>query len=593
MAAIDWVIVASYLAFSLLIGVLFARKGSGSLTEYFVSGRTLPWWLAGTSIVATTFAADTPLAVGSIVAKQGVSGNWIWWAFLPGGLATTFFFAALWRRADVLTDAELVAIRYSGRPASILRGFRAVYLGVCMNGIIMGWVNLAMAKIVEQTIGVSRVEALGVCLAITVIYSTLSGLWGIVATDLIQFVIGMGGSIALALFALDATGGVDGLNEALAGARHPETGELFGSADAVLSFWPDPSVAWTLPVLLLGVYLAVNWWASWYPGNEPGGGGYVAQRLMAARSEGDAVRAALWFNLAHYAIRPWPWIIVGLCGVALYSQATPEGLEPGGDTWYLLVMREHLPAGFLGLLMAAFAAAYMSTMSTSLNWGASYLINDLYRPFIRPGETNRHYVAAGRVMTLAVLALSLVITAAMSTIEGAWMFLMSLGAGTGLVLILRWYWWRVNAWSEISAMVAALGASLGARFFFDADEPTGFAWTMLVTVAFTTVVWVTVTLLTPPVDDATLEHFCRRVRPPGPGWSAVFSEAPPIHFLARLGAWVTGLILIYGALFGIGAFLLGRPSEAAVYGAAAFASGLALRLLLRHPVHRSPREPAS
>ncbi len=509
MTGLDWGIVATYFVATLGIGLFFKRRAEKGVDDFFLSGRSLPWWLAGTSMVATTFAADTPLAVTGIIAEQGIAGNWIWWAFLPGGLATAFFFAEYWRRSRVVTDAEIATLRYSGRPARLLRGFRAVYFGILINGIIMGWVNLAMAKILEHTLDLGRWESLSICLVVTVLYSVLSGLWGIVVTDLFQFVIGMGGTVVLAFVAMDAVGGMDGLREGLALARHPESHAPYGDVDAFLSLWPGDAI-WSLPVLTFAVFLTVNWWASWYPGNEPGGGGYIAQRMAATRSPRQAQLAAVWFNIAHYALRPWPWILVGLCGIALYGRAT-EG-EVDAELYYVQMMTEHLPPGLLGLLVAAFAAAYMSTISTSLNWGASYLINDLYRPFVRPGASPTHYVAVGRMMTLGVLLASLVITFYMSSIAGAWRFLLALGAGTGPVLILRWYHWRLNAWSEIAAMVGAFVTALVLDFGlgWDSGTPEGFAMILIVNTVATTLLWVIVTALTRPEPDIQLRMFLNR-----------------------------------------------------------------------------------
>ena len=387
LTTLDWVIIAGYFILSLAIGLYYYRRAGENVEEFFVAGRALPWWLAGTSMVATTFAADTPLAVTEMVARNGVAGNWLWWSMLPSGMLTVFFFARLWRRAEVMTDVEFVELRYSGKPAAFLRAFRSLYLGLAINLIIMGWVNLGMAKILSGTLGLEKWQALAFCLSITLVYSALSGLWGVVITDAVQFVIAMIGSIALAFFALRAVGGVDGLKSGLASATPVGSTEPFGAH--ALSLWPDGSAMWMLPLLTLVTYLAVNWWASWYPGAEPGGGGYVAQRIFSAKDEKHGVLATLWFNVAHYALRPWPWIIVALCSLVLYKGGAVNPVTGQVDPafGYVLVMNELLPPGFRGLLLASFAAAYMSTISTQLNWGSSYLVNDFYRRFIKADAT--------------------------------------------------------------------------------------------------------------------------------------------------------------------------------------------------------------
>ncbi|MCI0486676.1 MAG: Na+:solute symporter [Blastocatellia bacterium] len=428
LSAFDWLIIAAYFAFSLIIGLYYARRAGRSTEEYFLSDRSMPWWLAGTSMVATTFAADTPLAVTEMVARNGVAGNWLWWSLLASGMLTVFFFARLWRRARVMTDVEFVELRYSGKPAAFLRGFRALYLGFAINLIIMGWVNLGMAKVLSGTLGISKWQALALCLGITFIYSILSGFWGVVVTDAVQFVIAMVGSIALAVFAVDAVGGINALKSKLADI-HPVvqsdplilSADAFG-ADGAISLWPDGSALWMLPLLTLVVYLGVNWWASWYPGAEPGGGGYIAQRIFSAKDERHGLFATLWFNIAHYALRPWPWIIVALCSLVLYKGAAlnPETGRPDAAFGYVQVMNDYLPVGFRGLLLASFGAAYMSTMSTQMNWGASYIVNDFYRRFVRRGASEKHYVLASRVATLIIVLLSIVVTYFMNRITGGW-----------------------------------------------------------------------------------------------------------------------------------------------------------------------------
>jgi solute:Na+ symporter, SSS family len=545
----DWLVVGAYFLVAVGIGVAFAGRAGRSLSDYFVSGRSLPWWLAGTSMVATTFAADTPLAVTGMVAEHGVAGNWLWWNMVMSGILTVFFYARLWRRAEVLTDAEFAEIRYSGRPATFLRGFRALYLALPINLIIMGWVNLAMVTILGVVLGIDAWTALGILFVITTFYVAMSGLWGVVVTDFIQFAIAIGGSIVLAWFAVDAVGGMSGLREGL--EVH------YGSAEEALAFLPPVGSAW-MPAITLFVFLGVQWWAAWYPGAEPGGGGYVAQRIFSARTERDGVLATLWFNIAMYAVRPWPWILVALVSVVLYP-----GLEDPASG-YVMAMVDLLPTPIRGLLVASFAAAYMSTMSTQLNWGASYLTSDIYLRFLDPEASTRRRIAVSRGATVLLFLLSAIVTVNLTTIEGAWRILLALGAGTGLVYILRWYWWRINAWSEISAMAASGIISLTLQFGFGLSEasPVEFAWLMLITVALSTVVWVSVTFLTSPSPDGTLVAFYRRVRPGGPGWRRIAERAGYPGEAIDGGAlnwtnWVAGVTAVYATLFGSGRIIFG------------------------------------
>ncbi len=598
MTSLDWAIVVVYFLLTIAVGLWFSKRGSNSLSEYFVSGRSLPWWLAGTSMVATTFAADTPIAVTGIVAREGISGNWVWWCLAPSGLMTVFFFAALWRRSGVMTDVELVSIRYSGRPARFLRGFRAVYLGVLMNGFILGWVNIAMIKIMGWSLDLEPWVALAGCLAVTLLYSALAGLWGIVVVDVVQFVIGMTGTIALAFFAVDAVGGLGALREKLASANHPalgpgdprlgdgEDGVAHGGApygenvEDLLSFLPGDA-PWSLIPMTFAVFLAVNWWASWYPGAEPGGGGYIAQRMFACKSERHAMLAGLWYNCAHYALRPWPWLVAGLCGIALYGNTLIWDGRPDPELPYVQLILDHLPTGWRGLLMAAFAAAYMSTISTQLNWGASYLVNDVYRPFLAgDDEDERAQVTVARLTTVAVLAISVAITLLFSTVKDAWEFVIAVGSGTGLVLILRWLWWRINAWSEIISMVAAFVIST-LIFFLMPD--LGFGPKLFIIVGGTTVAWVVGTFLTRPETPETLQGFCRRVDPPGPGWRGIRATEVPLHLGPRLCAWGSGLAVVYGVLFGVGHLLIGTSATGWTLLAVAAAGAAGLALALRHP----------
>src|SRR5467141_1983521 len=557
LTVLDWSIVAAYFIFNLAVGFYYKSRAGKSTAEFFLSGRNVPWWLAGTSMVATTFAADTPLAVTGLVARNGVAGNWLWWNLLASGMLTVFFYARLWRRAGVMTDIEFSEIRYAGRPAAFLRGFRAVYLGLLINCIILGWVNLAMAKILQLVFGVSKGEALWIVVGLIVLtstISTLSGLWGVLVTDLFQFVIKMGMVIVLAVVAVRAVGGIDVMKMKLA-AIDQVRGATTGGRGSVLSFVPDVGSAW-MPMITFLVYISLNWWATWYPGAEPGGGGYVAQRMFSAKDERHSLLATLWFNVAHYAIRPWPWILVAMASLILY----PGLADP--ETGYIRVMIDHLPPALRGLMVAAFAAAYMSTIATQLNWGASYLVNDFWRRFVRRDADEQYYVTASKLATLFLTIVSAVVTFYMGSIGGAWKLLIVTGAGTGGVLLLRWYWWRINAWSEVSAMVSAFVVLLFLQLVlaYDSDQPKQFALIMITTVAITTVVWLAVTYLTAPEPRETLVAFYRRTRPSRAGWAPIAALAPDVKVagdgLANLLDWVAGCTLVYGVLFGVGKLLL-------------------------------------
>jgi SSS family solute:Na+ symporter len=552
----DWAVVALYFLFNLGIGFYYKSRAGKSVDEFFLSGRNIPWWLAGTSMVATTFAADTPLAVTGMVAVGGIAGNWLWWCFVASGMLTVFFYARLWRRSGVMTDIEFSEIRYSGRPAAFLRGFRALYLAVPINCIILGWVNKAMVDILTLVLGVTEFQALGIVIgmiALTSFISTLSGLWGVLVTDLFQFVIKMGMVTTLAVYAVNAVGGLDAMKQELALVDTTR-----GGNGSVLNFVPDLNSAW-MPLIAFLVYISLNWWATWYPGAEPGGGGYVAQRMLCARDEKHSLLATLWFNVAHYAIRPWPWILTALVSLILFpGLAKPE-------TGYIRVMIQVLPASLRGLMIAAFAAAYMSTIGTQLNWGASYLVNDFYRRFLKPDATPRHYVSASQIATVILTLISAVVTFYLDSIAAAWKLLLVTGAGTGGVLLLRWYWWRINAWSEVSAMLSAFVVSLTLQlgFHYNSDKPEDFAWLMIITVSITTAVWLAVTFATSPEPDAVLVAFYRRSKPSSAGWSPIARLAPevePAHDgLSNLACWAGGCMLIYGVLFGVGKLLLGEP----------------------------------
>jgi Na+/proline symporter len=555
----DWIVIALYFVFNLAVALYLRKRATQSVSDFFVSGRNVSWWLAGTSMVATTFAADTPLAVTGLVARNGIAGNWIWWSMLFSGMLTVFFYARLWRRAGVLTDVEFAEIRYGGRPATFLRWFRALYLGLPINLIIMGWVNLAIVKIMMLVLGVSKIEALGLAIAImfiTASISTLSGLWGVLWTDLFQFVLKMGMVILLAVFAVNATGGMDVLLQ-----RLHEVDQSRHASGSILSFVPEMNSVW-MPMITFFVYIAVNWWASWYPGAEPGGGGYVAQRIFSAKNEKHSLLATLWFNIAHYALRPWPWILVALVAVVRYQNDPAFIHDP--ESGYIRILISDLPAYMRGLMLAAFAAAYMSTIGTQLNWGASYLVNDVYKRFMVRERNERHYVRVSQAVTMLLMILSAIITFYMDSIAGAWKYLMAIGAGTGLVYILRWFWWRINAWSEVSAMAAAFVTSTAMQYAFKLDEnqPRDFAYLVLSTVAVTTAVWLTVTFLTSPEERSTLLSFYRRVRPSAALWGPIAQEATDIvsqkDGMLNLIDWLCGVSMIYAFLFGAGKIIFGE-----------------------------------
>ncbi len=579
----DWLVVALYFLFNVGVGLYYKRRAGRDTAEYFLSGRNVPWWLAGTSMVATTFAADTPLVVTGLVASNGVAGNWLWWNLLASGMLTVFFYARLWRRSGVMTDIEFAEIRYAGPPAAFLRGFRALYLGLLINCIILGWVNLAMAKILELVFGVSKGEALWIVVGIIVLtsaISTLSGLWGVLVTDLFQFVIKMGMVIILAVFAVQAVGGIEAMKVKLA-AIDQLRGATSGGQGSVLSFVPDIGSPW-MPMVTFFVYIAVNWWATWYPGAEPGGGGYVAQRMLSAKDEKNSLLATLWFNIAHYALRPWPWILVALTSLILF----PNLKDP--ETGYVRVMIDYLPSSLRGLMVAAFAAAFMSTIATHLNWGASYLVNDFYRRFVRRGSSESHYVVISRLATVVLTVISAAVAFRIESIGGAWKLLIITGAGTGGVLLLRWYWWRINAWSEVSAMITAFVVSvlLQTVWGLNSDRPVDFAKIVLITVAVTTVVWLAVTYLTRPESEVTLDAFYRRTRPSRRGWGPVAARVPDVKpsadGLANLLDWVAGCVLVYGALFGVGKLLLHEvPLGLALLAVAAVAGWIIYRDLSR------------
>jgi solute:Na+ symporter, SSS family len=574
LSTLDWSVIAAYFLFNLGIGIYYARRATGSTSEFFLSGRNVPWWLAGTSMVATTFAADTPLAVTGFVANNGIAGNWLWWNFVMSGMLTVFLYARLWRRAGVMTDIEFAELRYSGKPAAFLRGFRALYLGLPINCIILGWVNLAMVKILQITLGLDKRGAMLVVIGMllfTAFYTAISGLWGVLVTDLFQFALKMAMVIVLAVLAVNAVGGIDQM-KAKIGALDAARG-----AGSRLAFFPELDSVW-MPAITLFVYLAVIWWATWYPGAEPGGGGYVAQRIFSAKNEKHGLLATLWFNIAHYALRPWPWILTALASLILYPNLADK------EAGYIQTLMDPnvFPTYLRGFMLAAFAAAYMSTIGTQLNWGASYVINDFYRRFVKTSSSDRHYVIASQLVTLFLMIVSLGVTFYMDSIGKAWKLLLVTGAGTGTVLLLRWFWWRINAWSEVSAMICAAVVSLFLQLGlkWNSDSPLDFAYLMIVTVAITSVVWIGVTMFTQPEPKEKLIAFYRRVRPEGPGWDRIAADAGLAreHAQGRLSLqfmnWILGCALIYGSLFGIGKLIFKEWATGSLYLLVAIVAGV-------------------
>ena len=656
--AFDWSIIIGYFVLSLGIGIAFSARAGKNLSEYFVSGRSLPWWLAGTSMVATTFAADTPLAVTGLVAKNGLAGNWFWWAFAMGGMFTVFVYARMWRRAEVLTDVELVEVRYGGKPAATLRVVRAVYIALIVNPIIIGWVTGAMLTVLKETVlydppqlvtvdepltdtnvgapgsaanedaagatadgsaeagdlepaprtGVSDWVIIVACLATVGVYASLSGLWGVAVTDFIQFFVAMTGCVMLAVVAVndERIGGIQNLTD--------RVNENFGDGQA-FRFLPDFSAAdpW-MPLHVFFIYLFVQWWATWYPGAEPGGGGYIVQRMASCKDERHALLATLWYQLAHYCIRPWPWLLVAFVALAMFPEIRQLGLGesvPGyegakADMGFAMVMREVSPHGLRGLILVTFFAAFMSTISTQMNWGASYLVCDVYQRFA-PNASQKQLTKASRVVSLLVLFIGGVAAYLMRglSVEEAWKMLAALGAGTGAVFMLRWFWWRINAWSEIAAMFASLGYfSLISRWVAQTRQQqldgllAEGSWQasvlselgrdevqMLVVGVLTIVTWLLVTFLTPAEKDDVLVAFYRKVRPGGIGWRPIARMAPDVSVDQHLGlsimAAILGSVMIYLTLPAVGWVLFGEYTKAAVAAGGAAACGIAVYRLLK------------
>ncbi len=575
LAAVDWIFIVWYFILSIGIGLYYSKKAGKSISEYFLSGRSLPWWLLGTSMVATTFSSDTPLAVTGIVIKDGVSGNWFWWNFMLGSALTVLFFAHLWRRAEVVTEVEFIDIRYSGRAARFLRGFKALYLGIPVSCITFGWVTLAMVKIIQITFGTNGFTALAICLGLTIFYTTLSGLWGVVATDMLLFAVAMLGSIILSVVSVEKAGGIGAIVE---GARALGA----GTGKDYLSVFPPLGQA--LPLAFF-VALFVQWWAVYYPGAEPGGGGWIAQRMLAGKDAKHAVQGTLWFTIAHYVIRPWPWILTALAALVLFPGIT--GAAPGEMEAAYPRMIAFLPKGIAGIVIASLFAAFMSTIESIVNLSGSFLLNDFYRPYIKKNASEKHYVAASRVLVLVVSLLGAGFSYVLGSVKMGWQLVMELSAGIGLVLLLRWYWWRVNAWSEIAALSASAATAVYLKIVPDNGlvrglgnglERAGFrvdAWGVgiMLIVAVTTVAWISVTFLTRPDDKDKLLAFYRKVRPGG-FWGPIArlnGGAYKLQAAPFLG-WGLAVAMILFLLLGLGKVIFMDWGEGAAYlavGAAA------------------------
>ena len=580
---IDWSIIISYILFSLGVGIYFSKRAASSTEEYFLSGRSLPWWIVGTSMVATTFAADTPLAITEFVRGPGIWQNWFWWNLLMGSLLSVFLFSRLWRRAEILTDNELLELRYSGKPAAFLRAFKAGYFAILYNFIVMGWVINAMASVVSVMLNMDKWTAVWLCVIIALVYAILSGFWGVVVTDLVQFVIAMFGSIALAIIALDYVGGMEVLLSKL--------NELLGTdvvTDNTLKFIPpipDTGVAtqtfWESPFSKFLIFISVMWWS--HHGTD--GGGYIIQRMSSAKNERHALLATLWFNIAHYALRVWPWIIVAVVSIVMFPIIPSEYSELGVKAGYPLVMNTLLGPGLKGILIVSFLAAFMSTIDTHLNWGVSYLINDIYKRFFKPNESERHYVLVGKIMTVILMILAAFTALKMQSISKAWEFIFAMGAGIGLVLILRWFWWRVNAWSEITALATSIVITISfeiiayfqtinnnLEYSLFGSAPSIFGMSLqvhhklMIIVPIAIIAWVTVTFFTEPEPMTKLETFYKRVQPGG-WWGPVTSSFDHTLQPVTKGIfilWLAGVMMIYGFTFGIGNLIFQNYSASVI-----------------------------
>ena len=596
---VDWAIIMAFFAVALLVGAVVTRRAGRSSSEFFLSGRYMPWWLLGMSMVATTFSTDTPLLVTHIVRQNGVAGNWIWWAFLLTGMLTVFVYAKLWRRTGVMTDVEFYEVRYSGRPAAFLRGFRALYLGVFFNVMIMASVSLAAIKIGEVILGFTPLQTILVAAGVAAVFSALGGFRGVLLTDFLLFFMAMVGAVIVAVVALrlPQVGGLRGM------LAHPS---LAGKLSFFPAFDGGTKESTHLLIFVFIIPLAVQWWAVWYPGSEPGGGGYIAQRMLAAKDERHAVGATLFFNAAHYALRPWPWILVALCSIIVFPDLAslqarfPHAGKIGHDTAYV-AMLTFLPSGLLGLVLASLVAAYMSTISTHLNWGSSYVVNDFYKRFIRPDAGERQLVWVGRASTVVLMVLAGSLALWLRTAYQAFGILLQIGAGTGLLFLLRWFWWRINAFSELAAMIVSFLVAVYFEFVHEAIFGEGgpvLAWKLVIGVGITTVAWLVVTFLTRPTEEGRLRRFYRLSQPGGPGWRRLRrrarAEGEPIDegegkWTVPLGllCMAAGCLAVYSALFGTGFLIYGNFVPAAVLGAVAAASAAFLFRTFRRVSSRS------
>jgi Na+/proline symporter len=591
LSSLDWFIVVASLLICFGPALFFGDRAGRNTSEFFASGRAVPWWLAGLSMVATTFSADTPNLVTDIVRRNGVAGNWVWWAFVLTGVATVFFYARLWRRSGVLTDLEFYELRYSGTAASAVRGFRAVYLGLFFNCMIMAAVNLATCKIAGILFGLDRWQTLLLVGILNVTFAAFAGLWGVLVIDMIQFFMKMTAVIAAAYFAVNSAevGGLDALVSRVSAMRGP------GGIN-YLNLLPDFRSNWDLAVAVFIMPIAVQWWAVWYPGSEPGGGSYIAQRMLASKSEKDALSAVLFFNIAHYVFRPWPWILVALCSLIVYPQLSDiqrafPNLDPrllGHDIAYPAMLR-FLPSGFLGLMVGGLIAASSSTILTHLNWGASYLVHDFYRRFVKPDADERHYVLAGRLATVGIFVGAAVSVYLLDTAKDVFDIILQVGAGTGLLYLVRWFWWRVNAWCEIVAMISSFAVSVGLLVLRTQGILFSTHVALIVTVAITTVCWVATAYIGPQTDRDVLVRFFRLVHPAGPGWKPIRQLAGDIPAASRdrdniplaLIGWVAGCTAIWSALFAEGNYLYGRMPQAILLTAIFIVSTVVLVSVMR------------
>jgi SSS family transporter len=559
---LDWIIVVAYLLLALGLGLYHMRRATSGINDYFLSGRNTAWWVLGTSIAATSFAADTPLAVSGFVIKSGISWNWYWWGMAMAGLFTVFFFTRMWRRSGVTTDVELIEVRYSGKPAKFLRGYVPIHLGVLNNCITMGWVNLAMVKVLSNTVGIDPGHALYFCFGFSLVYTMMAGLRGVMATDVIQFVLAMFGSIYLAVAAVNGVGGLDGLHDGLVAAHGAErTAEI-------TAFFPRSSSELFMPVLC---FIFFQWWAA----SNLGGGSYLVQRVLSAKNEKHAFAGTLWYNVAQFVLRTWPWIIAGLCAAVLY----PSIEDP--EIGYILLMKKFLPAGLLGLAVATFFAAYMSTIDTHLNWGASYLVNDIYKRFIQKSASQRHYIVASMIITVLLAFTGMMVTTLMESIREGWYIITSISGGVSIIYLLRWYWWRINAWSEIAAMISALACTIVFRFVLGIPYPQVLFYVVPITVFLA----LSITFATRPVDEDRLIDFYTRIRPAGGWWRPVADKVPGVFSGDRpsrlFPAWGLSVVAIYGGLFGVGRLLIGPAWQGVVLLLASVAGGYGAWLFIK------------